>query len=69
MEKKKKMLYRGPDKTIKHNPWVALEHGKKYLIETHKMTSGKYRVTVIEGFDRARMTYNDKNEFEREWCR
>lgn len=66
---RKRMMYKGPSRDLKYNPWLRLIHGKRYDMETHKTTSGKYRVTVIEGFDRVRISYDSKKEFEKEWCK
>lgn len=67
--KKVKMIYRGPDKDISYNPWLWLMHGKQYDLEIVVMKSGKYRVNVTDGYERARISYNDKKAFEKEWCR
>ena len=67
--KKKRMMYRGASRDISYNPWLRLVHGKRYELEIHKMRSGKYRVTVIEEFERARITYKDKRDFEKDWCK
>lgn len=69
MGKKKRLMYRGPSRDIKYNPWLRLTHGVRYDIEIHKMRSGKIRVTVTDGYERARISYNTKDEFDKEWCK
>lgn len=69
MSKRKRLMYRGPSKDVKYNPWLRLVHGMRYDVEVHKMKSGKIRINVIDGYDRARLTYENKREFDKEWCK
>ena len=66
-DKKTRMLYKGPSRDISYNPWLRLIHGKRYDVEVHKMKSGKYRLTVTDEFDRARISYKDRSEMKKEW--
>ena len=66
---KKKLLYRGITRHVQYNPWLELEHGKRYEVDVHIMESGKVRALVKDGFDRVRIFYKDKEDFDKEWCK
>ena len=68
MTKRKRMQYKGPSTDIRSNPWIRLVHGRHYEIEPKELSSGRIRVRVFEDIDVARITYRDKEAFDREWC-
>lgn len=65
----KKMQYRGPSRDIAYNPWMRLVHGRHYKVDVYEMSSGKVRARVSEDdFDTVRVTYKNKEAFEKDWC-
>ena len=68
-KRNKRYLYRGVSRNVKYNPWIELEHGKRYEVDVHVTESGKVRALVTDGFDRVRIFYKNKDEFEKEWCK
>ena len=67
--KKKRLMYRGPSKDISYNPWFRLVHGKRYDLEVIKRKSGRIRVNVTDGYERARIFYATEKEMDRDWCK